>query len=233
VLNSQDAIRERGLIGQIEISANINEQQNLEIHVKDSGVGIEQSNLTKVFDPFYSSKSVNKGNGIGLANVYSTIYKHNGQIRVLGHGSLGGAHFTLVFKCQILKNLPKKIPLTLKSQLNMKGKRVLILDDEISIAEFVSLYLENEGVKTEHTNNKTGLIKILVTEQPFDIFITDMILPDISGREAVELVKAKFPNIRVFSISGYIAEENKKWHYPILRKPFNSKELASFLIENN
>ncbi|MBA6353083.1 ATP-binding protein [Colwellia sp. BRX9-1] len=233
VLNSQDAIRERGLIGQIEISANINDQQNLEIHVKDSGVGIEQGNLTKVFDPFYSSKSVNKGNGIGLANVYSTIYKHNGHIRVSGHGSLGGAHFTLVFKCQILKNPPKKSPLTLKSQLNIKGKRVLILDDEISIAEFVSLYLENEGVKTEHTNNKMGLMNILATEQPFDIFITDMILPDISGREAVELVKAKFPNIRIFSISGYIAEEDKQWHYPVLRKPFNSKELANFLIENN
>jgi CheY-like chemotaxis protein len=228
VLNSQDAIRERGLIGQIEISANINEQQNLEIHVKDSGVGIEQSNLTKVFDPFYSSKSDNKGNGIGLANVYSTIYKHNGQIRVLGHGSLGGAHFTLVFKCHILKISPKKIPLTLKSQLNMKGKRVLILDDEISIAEFVSLYLENEGVKTEHTNNKTGLIKILVTEQPFDIFITDMILPDISGREAVELVKAKFPNIRIFSISGYIAEEDKNGITPFSENRLIQKNWQAF-----
>jgi CheY-like chemotaxis protein len=78
-----------------------------------------------------------------------------------------------------------------------------------------------------------GLMNILATEQPFDIFITDMILPDISGREAVELVKAKFPNIRIFSISGYIAEEDKQWHYPVLRKPFNSKELANFLIENN
>ncbi|TWX52837.1 hybrid sensor histidine kinase/response regulator [Colwellia hornerae] len=233
VLNSQDAIRERGLIGQIEISANLNKEQNLEIHVKDSGVGIEQSNLTKVFDPFYSSKSVNKGNGIGLANVYSTIYKHNGHIQVEGHGSLGGAHFTLVFKCRVLKNPPIKAPIATKSQLNMKGKRVLILDDEISIAEFVSLYLENEGVKTQHTDNKVDLINILATEQPFDIFITDMILPDISGREAAELVKAKFPDIRIFSISGYIAEEDKQWNYPVLRKPFNSKELANFLIENN
>jgi CheY-like chemotaxis protein len=115
----------------------------------------------------------------------------------------------------------------------MQGKKVLILDDEVSIAEFVALYLENEGVKTKHTNNKVGLMKILSSDHVFDVFITDMILPDISGREAVELVKAKFPDIRVFSISGYIAEEDKQWHYPVLRKPFNSKELASFLIDNN
>ena len=232
VLNSQDAIREQGLIGKIEISANINKDQHLEIHVQDSGKGIEQENLTKVFDPFYSSKSVNKGNGIGLANVYSTVYKHNGHIQLEGYGQLGGAHFTLVFKCNVLKNKPLKAPLEIKSQLNMQDQRVLILDDEISIAEFVALYLDSEGLITEHTNTKKGLIKILDSEQVFDVFITDMILPDISGREAVQLVLTKFPNISIYSMSGYIAEEDIKWHYPVLRKPFNSKELTQFLIEN-
>jgi signal transduction histidine kinase/PAS domain-containing protein len=233
VLNSQDAIREQGLIGEIEISANINEDQHLEIHIKDSGRGIEQENLTKVFDPFYSSKSINKGNGIGLANVYSTIYKHNGHIQLEGYGSLGGAHFTLVFKCNVLTSKPVVTSTETKSQLKMKGKHVLILDDEISIAEFVALYLETEGVIAEHVNNKDDLIKVLASEQVFDVFITDMILPDITGREAVQLVQEKFPNIRIYSISGYIAEEDKKWEYPLLRKPFNSKDLTNFLIENN
>lgn len=232
VLNSQDAIRENSLIGKIEISANINDQQQLEIHVQDSGIGIAQDKLTKVFDPFYSSKSVNKGNGIGLANVYSTIYKHNGHIQVEGHGGLGGAHFTLVFKCKVHTKQPVKVQLELKNKLNMAGKRVLILDDETSIAEFVALYLDNEGVITQYTDNKIDLISILETDQVFDIFITDMILPDISGREAVHLVKTKFPDIKVYSISGYIAEEGKEWHYPVLRKPFNSNELTTFLIEN-
>ena len=68
-------------------------------------------------------------------------------------------------------------------------------------------------------------MKILV----FDIFITDMILPDLSGKEAVSLVKEKFPAINIFSISGYIAIEDSNWDYPVLRKPFNSKELAEFL----
>jgi len=232
VLNSQDAIRERGLLGKIEISANINDEQRLEIHVQDSGIGIEQANLTKVFDPFYSSKSVNKGNGIGLANVYSTIYKHNGHIQVEGHGELGGAHFTLVFKCKVLSDQPKKSVSDSKYKLNMVGKRVLILDDETSIAEFVALYLDSEGVITQHADNKIDLINILESDKVFDIFITDMILPDISGRQAVKLVQARFPDIRIYSISGYIAEEDTQWNYPVLRKPFNSSELTNFLIEN-
>jgi len=233
VLNSQDAIRERTLIGKIKISANITDDDKLEIHIEDNGIGIEQENLAKIFDPFYSSKSVNKGNGIGLANVYSTIYKHNGAIQVEGHSTeLGGAHFTLIFNCKVIAS-PKTSIQTIekKSKLSIVGQNVLILDDEVSIAEFVALYLENEGVITQHAVNKPELIEIINNNQHFDVFITDMILPDISGRQAVTLVQEKYPNIRIYSMSGYIAEENNEWLYPVLRKPFNSTELTQFLME--
>ncbi len=229
VLNSQDAIREQGLNGRIEITANINSHNKLEIHVKDSGIGIEQNNLSKIFDPFYSSKSVNKGNGIGLANVYNTVYKHNGEIQVEGSSSLGGAHFTLIFSCKLLKEKAKTKEVNKSSTLNLHGKKILILDDEVSIAEFVSLYLENEGGETVHVNNKEQLIDAVNQHDDFDIFITDMILPDISGRQAVDLILQKFPSIQICSMSGYIAEESEDWKYPVLRKPFNSKDLKSFL----
>jgi len=230
VLNAQDAIREQGLIGKIEISANINEAGRLEIHVKDSGVGIKQENLARIFDPFYSSKSVNKGNGIGLANVYSTIYKHNGQVQVSGTSDFGGAQFTLIFKCRLTDH--RTIVAEKRQGLGIAEKSILILDDEVSIAEFIALFLESEGAITNHATSKESLVAHLASSQHYDIFITDMILPDISGRDAVGLVLAKFPEIKIFSISGYIAEEDKKWTYPVLRKPFNSKELAKFLIEN-
>ena len=228
VLNAQDAIQEKGLSGQIEISANLIDGNRLEIHVKDSGIGIEKENLTKIFDPFYSSKSVNKGNGIGLANVYSTMYKHNGQIQVEGKSELGGAHFTLIFKC-------KESHETYLSQnshnefLSYQNTNILVLDDEVSIAEFVALFLESKGANVVVANNKFELIEKLSNDDKFDIFITDMILPDLSGKEAVNMVKEKYPDIKVYSISGYIAIEDRSWDYPVLRKPFNSKELAEFL----
>lgn len=228
VLNAQDAIQEKGLSGQIEISANLLDNNRLEIHVKDSGIGIAKENLTKIFDPFYSSKSVNKGNGIGLANVYSTMYKHNGLIQVEGISELGGAHFTLVFKCKTLKEkyLPNESHL---SSLRYQNTNILVLDDEVSIAEFVALFLESKGANVVVANNKEQLIEKINSDIPFEIFITDMILPDLSGKEAVNMVTEKYPDINVFSISGYIAIEDRSWDYPVLRKPFNSKELAEFL----
>ena len=156
------------------------------------------------------------------------MYKHNGLIQVEGNCDLGGAHFTLVFKC---KTLAKKHEKNNKdtNKLSYKNTNILVLDDEVSIAEFVALFLESKGANVVVANNKTDLIAKLNTEVEFDIFITDMILPDLSGKEAVNMVKATFPKIKVFSISGYIAVEDRSWDYPVLRKPFNSKELAEFL----
>ncbi|WP_286268845.1 hybrid sensor histidine kinase/response regulator [Thalassotalea hakodatensis] len=231
VLNAQDAIREKSPNGEIQLSVNIIDNNKLRIRVKDSGVGIKQENLSKIFDPFYSSKSVNKGNGIGLANVYSTMYKYDGEVQVAGECDLGGAEFSLLFPCKFLdgkNNLVKED----QNDIGIEGKSILILDDEVSIAEFVALFLEDEGANTEFVTNKVELEAKLNDKRRYDIFITDMILPDLSGREAVDMVATIYPDIKVYSMSGYIAEENNEWHYPVLRKPFNAKELASFLKEH-
>jgi len=113
----------------------------------------------------------------------------------------------------------------------MANKRILILDDEVSIADFVALFLENEGAKVVCANNKDQLLLAIADNDEFDLFITDMILPDLSGKEAVGLVLKKFPEVKVYSISGYIAIEDRSWDYPVLRKPFNSKELGEFLSQ--
>lgn len=231
VLNAQDAIKEREVNGKIQMSAQVIDGNRFEIKVKDSGIGIKEENLSKIFDPFYSSKSLNKGNGIGLANVYSTMYKHNGEIQVSGTSDLGGAEFTLVFRCKSFNTAIGQNSPTISSA-GIENHSYLILDDEISIAEFVSLYLDSEGATTNHVTSKAALEGVLKGSQTYDVFITDMILPDISGREAVALVKERYPNIKVLSMSGYIAEQEHEWEYPVLRKPFNSKELVSFLMSN-
>ncbi|AOW78904.1 hypothetical protein A3Q34_19885 [Colwellia sp. PAMC 20917] len=229
VLNSQDAIQNKGINGQIEISANIVDENKLEIHVIDNGVGITNENLTKVFDPFYSIKSVNKGNGIGLANAYNTMYKNNGHIQVKGDSKLGGAHFILTFKCQV-GLLSSEISVR-RSHGSLQGKRILVLDDEVSIAEFVGLYLDSLGAEVICVNNKLDLERQVNIIDDIDIFITDMIMPDLSGAEAVDIVKNKFSQVTIYSMSGYMAIENNGWEYPVLRKPFNSEELSKFLTE--
>ena len=227
VLNAQDAIQEQGTSGEIIISSEFIADNRYVVHVKDSGIGIESHLLSKIFDPFYSSKSVNKGNGIGLANVYNTMYKHNGEIKVQGNSEIGGAQFSLVFKAELLKK--PRVPKKAIKELNLLNKNVLVLDDEESIADFVAMYIENQGANVNCVNSKEELIRYLALSQPVDIFITDMIMPDFTGKEAVDLVLAHNNNATIYSMSGYIGQKEQEWHYPVLRKPFNSSELLEFI----
>ncbi|WP_448213036.1 response regulator [Colwellia sp. MEBiC06753] len=158
--------------------------------------------------------------------------KHNGQIKVSGESELGGAHFTLEFQCKQVGANFSPTPES-KELLNIQGKHILILDDETSIAEFVALFLETHGAHTQHVNDKAQLKAAIEQAQHLDVFITDMILPDMTGRDAVNLVLSKFPDIKVFSMSGYVDNEEETWEYPVLRKPFNSKELSTFLNQTN
>jgi len=231
VLNAQDAIKEQSAHGKIHLSTKVTPEKMFEVHVQDSGVGIKQENISRIFDPFYTSKSKNTGNGIGLTNVYSMVHKHQGQIQVEGEGELGGAHFTLIFNCQLTQSSLSQQTEQM-SLFSLSNKKVLVLDDEISISEFVSSIIEKEGGSATSINTKAQLLDALNQPTSFDVFITDMLLPDISGKQAISLVKEKFPHIQICSMSGYIENEKDDWQYPILYKPFDSQQLNVFLQRN-
>ena len=226
ILNARDAIEEQGISGEIHLSTQLTPDGYFLVHIKDSGVGIKEQNLTKIFDPFYTSKSVHKGSGIGLANVYDTIYKYNGEIYVQGQSDLGGAQFTLKFQSANTPEIAKSLK---KKKLDLHHKSILVLDDEESIAEFVAMFLSNQGADVKTCSDKAGLEAFVKDMPTCDIFITDMILPELNGRDATNIVLAKFPKATIYSMSGYVAEEEQNWDYPVLRKPFNSYELSEFI----
>lgn len=227
VLNAKDAINElESKRGDIEISTQCVDDYYL-LHINDSGIGIPSDKTSKIFDPFYSSKTVNKGNGIGLANVYNTLHKHQAEIKVSGYGALGGAHFTLSFKTTEQAINQGASP---QDSQSLYQQSILVLDDEASIAEFVAMVVEKKGGKVTYASTKDELVKKITGLKACDVFITDISMPELTGREAVTLVKEKFKGVKILSMSGYIGKSDENWGYPILRKPFNSKELCDFLL---
>lgn len=230
VINAQDAIIDKGQSGTIEIVTSVNSRQRFEVQISDSGVGIQKENLTKVFDPFYSSKSKKKGNGIGLSNVYNTMYKHNGTIDVKGECELGGAQFTLSFK-----SASQNHALVAEGKQNfnhlIKGKHILVIDDEPSIVDFVDICLTEQGASVAKAINQNSLIHELKQMERLDVLLTDMYMPEFSCHEALAAVREKFPDIVILSMSGYVENEDKNWQHPVLRKPFNFNELKGFVGE--
>ena len=231
VINAQDAIFENSNKGRIELSTNIDKGNRFQLIIKDSGVGIQEENLKKIFDPFFTNKSSKQGNGIGLANVYNTMYKHNGSIQVDGKSDLGGAQFTLTFKCKPAEEKPKT-PLGINKYNKLKGLNILAIDSEVSIVDFVDVCLSEEGANVTKINHLDELQRDLVERKTLDMVITDLNTPISPNDEIIKLIQAKFPTVTVLSMSGYIESAGINWPYPILRKPFSFKELKEFIVSN-
>ncbi len=232
VINAQDAILEQNKTGLIEISTDVIDGNRYQVSVKDSGVGIQEENLKRIFEPLYSSKRSISGNGIGLANVYNTLYKHNGAVKVYGQSDLGGAEFSLFFKCFEKLNSSEKTSNLSSSYEQIVDKNILIVDDEISILDFIEICLMAEGAKVNKANSLKTLALALSSFQHLDVLIVDVHMPGWPCEEVVTLVQEKFPNTMVLSISGYVDKEKSNWGYPLLRKPFSFSELKRFVVNH-
>lgn len=232
VINAQDAILEQNKTGLIEISTEALEGNRYQVSVIDSGVGIQEENLKRIFEPLYSSKTSNSGNGIGLANVYNTLYKHNGAIEVEGQSDLGGAKFSLFFKCIEQLNSSDKTSNVSSDYEQIVDKNILIVDDEISILDFIEICLMAEGAKVKKANSLKTLALAISSFQHLDVLIVDVHMPGCPCEEVVTLVQEKFPNTMVLSISGYVDKEKNNWGYPLLRKPFSFSELKRFVVNH-
>ncbi len=170
------------------------------LKVKDNGIGMKPDVLERVWEPYFTTKEVDEGLGMGLAVVHGIVKKHEGGIHAdseYGKGTTFEAVFPLI-ESQSEADIKKT------DSLPTGMERILFVDDEPPIVEMTKLMLESSGYKVL---GKTGSLNALTAfkERPahFDLVITDMAMPDMSGdRLAVELMKIR-PDIPVILCTGY------------------------------
>lgn len=179
--------------------------------VSDTGCGISQENRGKIFDPFFSTKDVGKGTGLGLAVVYSLVKQHDGEITVDSEVNKGTT-FTIRLPTITEKEkpvIPK--PTEVKDIIERSG-HILLVEDEVSLAEMYLELLEDIGYTVTVCNEGASALK-LFQQNPaqFDLVITDQAMPNMTGKQlSQELVKIK-PDIPIILCTGYssvVSEEN-------------------------
>lgn len=178
--------------------------------VSDTGPGIDPEILDRVFDPYFTTKEVGKGSGIGLSVVHGIVKSHNGAITVdskLGKGVTISILFPVaeektVIEPQVVETLPKG------------NERILLVDDEKSVVEIVQRRLERLGYKVEaRTDPMKALNLFRANPDRFDLIITDMTMPRITGDKMVkEILKIRpdKPTILCTGFSEKIDEEKAK-----------------------
>jgi len=198
--------------------------------VSDDGSGMAPETLDKIFEPFYTTKSTGKGTGLGLATVYGIVKQNNGLINVYSEPEKG-----TTLKIYLSRHTGETVGThherTLEIPLS-RGETVLLVEDDDSILKLGKRILESLGYAVLSATTPTGAIS-LAEEHAGEIglLITDVVMPEMNGRELSEQLQRLYPDIKILFMSGYTA--NVIAHRGILEegvcfiaKPFSKKDLA-------
>ncbi len=212
------------------------EQKNLNdyvmMSVQDSGVGMDELTLSQIFEPFFTTKPQDKGTGLGLASVYGIVKQLKGEIKV--DSQVGkGTTFKVFFPATGGKKQAREQTLKELSVDKGKGEKILIVEDEQILRDMLKEILTIQGYDVITAANGGEAI-LLIEEKGIvpDLFITDIVMPGMSGVELVERIKRRHPDLKVLFMSGYaekiISNENSLIReMPFISKPFDLKDITS------
>ena len=202
------------------------------IAVSDTGTGIPKAILPRVFEPFFSTKEVGQGTGLGLSMVYGFVKQSGGQVRVYseeGHGT--------TFKVYLPKagGQPRRVTDSLHEEPKGGTETILTVEDDASVRAYVIAQLQGLGYRTLAAANATEALAIVDSGATFDLLFTDVIMPGkMNGRELAQEIARRRPPLKVLFTSGY-AEDAISQHgrldpgVLLLSKPYPRRELARML----
>lgn len=205
--------------------------------VSDTGVGMGEEVKEHIFEPFFTTKKDGIGTGLGLSTVYGIVKQSGGSIYVYseaGHGTI----FKIYLPAVLSKYEEKE---QLKVVRSRGGKEtILLIEDDEHVRNMARAVLESYGYEVITANNGVEAIEVFKENinRNIPLIITDMIMPEMGGRECIKIIKEMAPErkITVLFISGYSEtsiseEEMKKNSMYFLSKPFNAESFATKVRE--
>jgi signal transduction histidine kinase/ActR/RegA family two-component response regulator len=199
-----------------------------EITVTDNGPGIDPAILGRIFEPYFTTRKIGKGSGLGLAVVYTIVKNHKGTITVQNRPE-GGARFTMLFPTVDRKPRTKIEPM----EESFHGtERILFVDDEENITQMAreALTLFDYRIETQ-SDPEDALAMFTLNPGYFDVVITDMTMPKMTGAKLAEKLITIRPDIPIILCTGYSAliDEEKARQLGIaayMMKPVSMSEIA-------
>ncbi len=250
------------------------------VDVADTGCGIPPENLSRIFEPFFSTKQnvVGSGTGLGLAMVYGIVRQTEGFIKVdssVGRGTTFSIHLprfendaeeeklqtadmqkqitakdgTPILTVQEKQTSPVAVNQKLIFGLNVSAIdrrheteqkaediRILFVEDEDSVRTFAIRALQKKGYEVIGCNSAENALEQLENDKDFDLLITDMVMPGMSGAELAGIVREKIPGIKILLASGYSEEIARRelassQDFEFMAKPFSLGDLTKKVFD--
>jgi len=203
--------------------------------VSDDGAGMDATILNNIFEPFFSTKTVGHGTGLGLATIYGIVKQNNGFINVYsepGHGA--------TFKIYLPRATGQSIEILAKSTVATSlgnNETLLLVEDEVAILKLAERVLKGLGYRVMAANSPLEALAMAENSPAtIDLLITDVIMPELNGRDLAIRLQKIYPGLKVLFMSGYTS--NVIVHRGVLdkdvfllQKPFSKNELADKIRE--
>ncbi|ADH86059.1 hybrid sensor histidine kinase/response regulator [Desulfurivibrio alkaliphilus] len=242
-INARDAISYEGRISIATANVVLNDQyctthasclpgEYVLLTVSDNGAGMDRETQTHIFEPFFTTKETGKGTGLGLATVYGIIKQNQGFINFYSEPGQGST-FRIYLPCHRAAEQETPPPDKSPETLTGGGETILLVEDDPTILTVTTKILQELGYRILAAATPREALTLAQQQHDLpDLLLSDVVMPEINGRELAEKIRASRPDIRCLFMSGYPAEviaHNGMLEEGInfLQKPFSMQDLAS------
>ena len=198
--------------------------------VEDDGAGMGAEVCARVFEPFFTTKAQGKGTGLGLSTAYGVIRQSGGTIRV--DSELGrGTRFTVLLPCALGASAPDPVGRRGSASAPLPGHgAILLVEDNWAVGEVARLILRDGGYSVQVADNGEAALQELAAGGPFDLLLTDIVMPGMDGVELVARALEQTPGLKVLYMTGYAAGATERLATgpngpPVLHKPYTAPQL--------
>ena len=215
VVNARDAMPDGGTVTIETKNISVDEPYQVEhfevkpgpyvlVSVTDTGVGMDRATREHIFEPFFTTKQVGKGTGLGLATTYGIVRQAGGHIWVYSEPGIGSS-FKLYFP-RVDAAITTELP-TVGATADVGPGPVLVVEDDRVVRDMMTQLLRRSGYEViAVAGGAEAMTRLAGLEEPIDVLITDVIMPNMSGIELAEWTMDRYPHIGVVLVSGYTAE---------------------------
>ena len=218
--NAAHAMEDRGVLGvefgEVELTerdvcalslTGIEPGIYLKLSVSDTGHGMDEATMERIFDPYFTTKKIGKGSGLGLSVVHGIVKRHDGTVSVRSRPGEGSTFSVFLPKALAASSAPGEDT----SELATGSEKILIVDDERIVLEPTEKILRKLGYRTAaYTNPAEAFAVFKSTPEDFDLLLTDYTMPNMTGLELVAQIRTLRPHMPVILVTGYsdrISEE--------------------------
>jgi CheY-like chemotaxis protein len=242
-VNGRDAMPDGGKITLETMNAHLDDAyaanhsevrpgQYVAVAVTDTGTGMAADVISRAFDPFFTTKKPGQGTGLGLSQVYGFAKQSGGHVKI--YSEVGQGTTVKLYLPRYVGDEAELAPAP-SFDRPMAGKPteiVLVVEDEAGVRQMSVQMLRDLGYTVMHASDAKHALAIVESQPSFDLLFTDVVMPDMNGRQLADLIKQQRPDLKVLYTTGYT--RNAVIHNGMLDrdvfflpKPFTIQQLAT------